>query len=98
MCFRPGEVAVPVNCPECGKKVNPVSGTFPPFCPWCDAELTEEALRAANPDLAAAAGGGAPAAPAAPGAPGAPGAPSAPGAPKAPGAPSAPGAPKAPGQ
>ena len=73
MCFRPGEVAVPVNCPSCGKKINPVAGNYPPFCPWCDAELDEDSLRAANPGVGAAA----------------PGQPSAPGAPKAPGAPRA---------
>jgi hypothetical protein len=86
MCFRPGDTAIPVNCPSCGKAINPVAGQYPPFCPWCDETLSEAALRAANPDVAAALGGGAPGAPSAPAAPGAPTPPKAPGAPKPPGA------------
>ena len=37
MCFRPAVVSVAIECPECGKKINPVMGNLPKECPFCDA-------------------------------------------------------------
>lgn len=67
MCFRPAEVGVgPVECPSCGKRVNPTNGVLPKKCPFCKTEMDT----VSEP--------GAPAAPAAPVAPAAPKAPVAP--------------------
>ena len=33
MCFRPAVVSVAIECPECGKKINPVMGNLPKECP-----------------------------------------------------------------
>lgn len=81
MCFRPAETgALPVICPECGKKVRPAQGQMPKNCPFCKSSL-EGAVMAepagAVPTAVAPATPGAPVAPKAPGAPMAPKAPTA---------------------
>lgn len=54
MCFRPGDVAKPIICPECGNRVPIVAGFRPKECPKCHAELPtaeqeDAALRAQMP-------------------------------------------------
>lgn len=41
MCFRPATVQANLVCPECGKKVNAVLGTYPDTCPFCETNLNE---------------------------------------------------------
>lgn len=86
MCFRPSIVEAAFECPECGKKINPIMGQLPDTCPFCEADISEQAAaavagtEAAPPESAFAK----PSAPSAPpvGAPQVPGAPLAPGAPQ----------------
>lgn len=35
MCFRPTQIAKPVECPQCGKKIAPLNGMLPQKCPFC---------------------------------------------------------------
>lgn len=74
MCFRPGDVAKPIICPNCDNRVPIVAGFRPEKCPKCGEPLPTEAQQPAGP-TAAAAPSASPQAPAAPGAPKAPGAP-----------------------
>ena len=76
MCFRPAEAGGngPVQCPNCGKRINRVNGELPSKCPFC--KSSTEGFEDLEP--------AAPTAPAAPAAPGAPAAPAAPAAPKPP--------------
>lgn len=50
MCFRPAAVSVAIECPECGKKINPVMGNLPKECPFCETPL-ENASVAGAPAL-----------------------------------------------
>lgn len=77
MCFRPADVGGPtgIDCPECGKHIQPIGGVMLPTCPFCDTDLTAAIEAATSP---AAPAPGVPAAPAAPGAPAAPAAPGVP--------------------
>ena len=79
MCFRPSIVEKPFECPECGKRLNPVLGQLPKVCPFCDSDIHEaaEAAASASADVAPVSafvkpniGMNAPVAPAAPAPPG----------------------------
>lgn len=35
MCFRPTQIARPIECPQCGKKIAPLNGMLPKKCPFC---------------------------------------------------------------
>jgi phage FluMu protein Com len=35
MCFRPTQIAKPVECPQCGKKIAPLNCLLPKKCPFC---------------------------------------------------------------
>ena len=85
MCFRPAEISAKAECPDCGKKINPVAGVLPKKCPFCGGEGPFEIQDQVSAPSSPASG--APAALKAPGAPTAPKAPGAPAAPKAPGEP-----------
>ena len=41
MCFRPGSVAKPIECPSCGKKLPVIGGVKQTKCPICKADLTQ---------------------------------------------------------
>lgn len=88
MCFRPAIAEKPFECPECGKRINPIMGQIPTTCPFCESDITE----AAHAAMAQSAGAPPESAFAKPSAPGAPKAPGAPGSPVPPSAPKAPGA------
>ena len=61
MCFRPAGVnEVPIECPVCGKRVNPTNGVYPSKCPFC---------KTVFPDLASSPSLGKPGAPSAPSVP-----------------------------
>jgi predicted amidophosphoribosyltransferase len=42
MCFRPGGVVKPQECPKCGKKLAMIGGIKQKICPFCKTPLTEE--------------------------------------------------------
>jgi len=42
MCFRPGGVTKPVECPNCKKKLAVVAGIKQKVCPFCKTPLTTE--------------------------------------------------------
>jgi len=43
MCFRPGGVEKPQECPNCGKKLVALGGVKQKKCPFCKTSLEEEA-------------------------------------------------------
>lgn len=46
MCFRPAITETPFECPECGKRINPIMGQLPNTCPFCEKDISEEAAKA----------------------------------------------------
>ena len=42
MCFRPGGVAKPTICPNCGKKLAAIGGVKQKICPFCKTPLPED--------------------------------------------------------
>jgi predicted amidophosphoribosyltransferase len=42
MCFRPGGVAKPQECPNCKKKIASIGGVKQKVCPFCKTELPAE--------------------------------------------------------
>ncbi len=74
MCFRPSDVAggpAAMNCPECGKPINPMGGVMLKTCPFCKADFSKYLNEDGTPNMDAI--GAAPPAPGAPQAPKAPG-------------------------
>lgn len=63
-----------MNCPECGKPINPMGGVMLKTCPFCKADFSKYLNEDGTPNMDAI--GSAPPAPNAPQAPTAPGAPS----------------------
>ena len=47
MCSRPAAVSVAIECPECGKKINPVMGNLPKECPFCETPLENASVAGA---------------------------------------------------
>jgi phage FluMu protein Com len=45
MCFRPGGVAKPIECPNCGKKIPIVGGVVQKKCPFCKTVFTEDMFK-----------------------------------------------------
>ncbi|RDB59300.1 hypothetical protein C1878_15475 [Gordonibacter sp. 28C] len=62
MCFRPAAIETSIECPNCGKKINPVMGNVPNECPFCSIMLSASDATPAIP--------GVPSTPKAPNAPG----------------------------
>lgn len=77
MCFRPAQLddTTPLECPNCGKRINRVTGVVPKKCPFCKFVFPVDGE--GNP-IGLEASSGNPPAPSAPKAPGAPVAPSRP--------------------
>lgn len=42
MCFRPGGVSKPQECPKCGKKLASLGGVKQKVCPFCKTPLTDD--------------------------------------------------------
>ena len=42
MCFRPGGVEKPQECPKCGKKLVALGGVKQKVCPFCKTPLDQE--------------------------------------------------------
>lgn len=61
-----------MNCPECGKPINPMGGVMLKTCPFCKADFSKYLNEDGTPNMDAI--GAAPPAPGAPQAPKAPGA------------------------
>ena len=61
-----------MNCPECGKPINPMGGVMLKTCPFCKADFGKYLNEDGTPNMDAI--GAAPPAPGAPQAPKAPGA------------------------
>ena len=47
MCFRPAAVSVAIECPECGKKINPVMGNLPKEAPFCEPPMQNASVAGA---------------------------------------------------
>lgn len=60
-----------MNCPECGKPINPMGGVMLKTCPFCKADFSKYLNEDGTPNMDAI--GAAPPAPGAPQAPKAPG-------------------------
>jgi phage FluMu protein Com len=45
MCFRPGSVAKPIECPNCSKKIPIVGGVVLKKCPFCKTVFTDEMIK-----------------------------------------------------